>query len=718
MMKLLICEKKLQAEKFADLFGKYSNKKYKLEKGYFTNGTDLNIGFASGHLVELCDPHQYNSEYEKWNISHLPIIPDPFQLKISNGKTEMFKTLKELCKQADVIYNATDPAREGELIFRYILSKIGLTNLKKNVQLKRLWCNNYEYKTVIDAYNNAKNLADYNNLYACAKARSESDWLIGINATRMLTLSTNKGKTLSLGRVQTAVLRLIVDRYLANKNFVSQNTYLPYITIKGLSLAYNKVFLEKEKAELLLKNLPTSMYLSKEVKKTKERQPTLFSLVDLQILMSSKTNFTASKTLELAQKLYENGYISYPRTDSNYLTNAQKENINALIDTFKKENHYLSLIKISDNDFLTPDEINKHFIFNDSKTSDHFAIIPTHCHIDKAYKLDKEAGLVFEEIIKRFTRCFMQEAEVEKTQYFIKIDNTEDFFRVSGKIILKEGYLKLKTKNEKEDNEEEEKILPDIEEGNYPIEEKNIQEGKTKPPILFTESSLLKAMKNPLNYEKTEVHNKEVAKELSLGTPATNDKFLPTLIERNYVVFQKKSVIPTDLGISIIEQLKDTKIASIELTLTIEEKLEDIRQGKVSYEDFMKSTVLYTKNLMGQIQNTSNKIAENISVTPAKEHPKCPLCKTGNLYLNKTETNYYCSNFKTEPACDFVLYTTQFNKKLSSKNIKDLIEKGKTDLIKKFKSKNGNEFDAYLILDKDSNYKIKLEFPVNANNKK
>lgn len=711
-MKLLICEKKLQAEKFAEIFGRHTGKKYKLEKGYFSNGTDINIGFASGHLVELCDPHQYNSEYEKWNIEHLPIIPDPFQLKISNGKNEMFKTLKELCKQADVIYNATDPAREGELIFRYIISKIGTNSLKKDIKFKRLWCNNYEYSTVIDAYDNAKDLTEYNNLYACAKARSESDWLIGINATRMLTLSTNKGKTLSLGRVQTAVLRLIVDRYLANKKFIVQPTYLPYIEMQGLILAFNKTFLEKQEAETLLKNLPSSAHLSKEIKKAKERQPVLFSLVDLQILMSSKANFTASKTLELAQKLYENGFISYPRTDSNYLTNAQKENINTLIDTFKKDTHFLSSMKITNADFLASDAINTHFIFNDSKTSDHFAIIPTHCDIDKANQLDKEAGLVFEEIVKRFTRCFMQEAEVEKTQYFVKI-NEEDFFKASGKIILSAGHLKLKMKND--ENDAEESVLPDIKEGNYTIENKNIQEGKTTPPALFTESSLLKAMKNPLNYEKTEIHNKEVAKELSLGTPATNDKFLPTLVERAYVVFQKKNIVPTDLGISIIEQLKDTKIASIELTLTIEEKLDDIRKGKVSYKDFMYATTVYTKNLMEQIKNTGSKIAENIEIAPAKEHPKCPICKTGNLYLTKTESNYYCSNFKAENPCNFTLYTTQFSKKLTEKQIKDLLSNKKTGLIKGLKSKNGNEFEAHLIF--DENFKIKLEFADKKNKK-
>lgn len=708
-MKVLICEKKLQAEKFAELFGKYIGKKYALDKGYFSNGTDLVIGFASGHLVELCQPHQYNPAYEKWNIGDLPIIPNPFQLTISSGKSEMLKTLSALCKQADEIYNATDPAREGELIFRYIIAKIGTQSLKKNVAFKRLWCNNYEYNTVIEAFVNAKNLSEYNNLYACAKARSESDWLIGINATRMLTLCAGKGKKLSLGRVQTAVLRLIVDRFLAHKNFVSQPTFLPIIKIQNLELALNQSFAEKEKALEILQKLSTSVHLSKEVKKAKERQPVLFSLVDLQILMSSKANFSASKTLELAQKLYENGFISYPRTDSNFLTEAQKNNINTLIDNFKKNQLFLASFQIKNDDFLTFEEINRHFIFNDSKTSDHFAIIPTHCDLEKAHQLDKEAGLIFEEIVRRFTRCFMAEAEVEKTSYFVKFDE-ENFFKATGKIILSAGHLKLKTSTENQEDKEEtdEKTLPNLNEGNYNIDSKKNQEGKTTPPALFTESSLLKAMKNPLNYEKLEVHNQQVAKELSLGTPATNDKFLPTLVERTYVVFQKKNVVPTDLGIAVIEQLKDTKIASVELTLTIEEKLEDIRQGKVSYEDFMKSTILYTKNLMEQIQNTSGKVAENVSVTSDKEYLKCPSCKTGNLYLTKSQSNYYCSNYKAEKPCNFSLYTTQYGKKLTEKNISDLIQKGKTALIKGFKSKAGKDFEAYLSL--DENFKVKLEF--------
>lgn len=724
-MKLIICEKFSQAKKFAEVLSQYTNKELKHSEGGFSNG-EITIACAQGHLIKLCDPEDYNPNFKQWDMAALPIIPEQFNLRPIEdaSKKKLLSNIKKLIPQASVIYNATDAEREGELIFRYIFSYL---NPNTNAQFKRIWASDLQYETIVKAYENAKPLQEYDNLYACAKARSESDWLIGINATRMLSLSTNSHMKLTLGRVQTAVLRLIVERYLANTQFKSQKTFTPIIKIKDLELELNKYLLDQQKAQKLLENLPNPATLEKEVKQEKMRQPTLFSLVDIQILASKKYNLSASDTLATIQNLYENSLVSYPRTDSNYLTKAQVSEALEILNKIKDKSPFLKQNSIELSDFIEVNE--NHFIFNDAKTSDHYALIPLNADFEKAKKIGEKESLLFYEIVKRFTQCFMKEAIIEKTVYRVPLQGTIDladffssssentdnpeekkiFFRKNGETILYQGFLKFEDKNDK--------LLPNITSGQYPIEATTLREGKTDPPKLFTEASLLKAMKNPLNYQegaKENITNKEVAKELSLGTPATNDKFLPILIDRGYAVFQKKNVLPTQLGIAIVEKLKHTKIADVSLTLTIEEKLAEIRSGKVSYTAFMNSTRRYTQELMGQIQQSGKDISLSIEKPQEKEHIKCPQCKTGNIYLSKTPNkngnlNYYCSNYKNDDPskiCNFNIFDTIAGKKLTEKNIKDLCEKGETATLQ-FTNKTGHKYNAKIVL---KDFKTELVF--------
>ena len=717
-MKLIICEKYSQAKRYAEVLSKYTNKELKKTDEGFSNG-DITVACAQGHLITLCDPEEYNESYRNWNAAVLPIMPDNFKLKPIADKKKLLNNIKNLIPKATVIYNATDAEREGELIFRYIMSYL---NPNTNANFKRIWTSDLEYDTIVKAYENAKPLKEYDNLYACAKARSESDWLIGINATRMLSICSKTNRKMTLGRVQTAVLRLIVDRYLANTQFKSQKTFTPIIKIKDLELELNKYLLNKEEAESILKSMPQEVNLEKEIKQEKVRQPALFSLVEIQILASEKYNISATDTLAIIQNLYENSLVSYPRTDSNYLTKAQTQEAITIINKIKGKKDFLAQNNIETDDFINITE--SHFIFDDSKTSDHYALIPLNADFDKAAKLGEKESLLFQEITKRFTQCFMKEAILEKTAYKVPLNKIPDslnvdadskekiYFGKSGKVILYEGFLKLDNKKDTP--------LPKLNAGKYAIDASTIKEGKTDPPKLFTESTLLKAMQHPLNYEeeaKKEITNKEVAKELALGTPATNDKFLPILLSREYVVFQKKNIIPTALGQAIIEKLKNTKIASVELTLLIEQKLAEIRQGKVSYEAFMKSTKNYTKDLMTQIQNSAEIIGQSVEKTEAKEHIKCPKCKTGNLYLSKKpnkfgQHNYYCSNYKNEQdpekACNFVVYETIAGKKLSENDIKNLCEKGQTGILQ-FVNKAGHKYSGRIVLLDTFETKLQLE---------
>lgn len=692
-MKLIICEKHTQAEDYVEIFEQYTNTKFSKETGFYTNG-EYYISNAIGHLVQLAPAEMYNPDYKLWKVEHLPIIPNPFKLVINEEKKFQFKILKKLISEAKIIYNGTDAEREGELIFRYILN---YTNLDlKNKVIKRIWANDSQYKTIIEAFENAKDQSDYNNLYLAAKARSESDWLIGINSTRMLTAASNTNTTLSLGRVQTAVLRLIVDRYNKNKNFIVENLYTPYVFINELSLelVYNQNFKNKEEAQQIINKTKEKSKIINQIKEIEIKQPLLFSLVDLQIHCNLKYNYSASQTLEFAQSLYEKRLISYPRTNSNYLTEAlKKDTIESLI--FFQENFFNTFSDENYTDhFLSQNEQYSHFIFNDKETSDHYAIIPLTHQNKTLEKINENELNVFNEIIKRFLQCFMKKAIKIDTFYKILVnDNDSEFYQNKISEFKYKGFLFLENRD-KEITDDLKIVISDNKE--YPLSKKEIKLSKTKPVDLFTEATLLKAMKNPLYYENIE-ENRDAIK--SLGTQSTYDKFLPILIKRSYVIFQKKYVVPTELGLELISKLINTKIASIALTAQIEFEIENIRYNKLSYDKFMVAMHEYTKKLTNEIQS----VAENINVNLIEENKKekilCPYCKIGFLYMAPSKKNLYCSQYKAETPCNFILYTNISGAKLTTTDIVNLATKGITGIKTFTSSKTNEKFQAKIKFD-------------------
>lgn len=704
-MKLIICEKPLQAQEYVKVLTKYTNSQFKREEGFFSSSDKtLIVSYAIGHLFELSNPEIYNEKYKSWNVEDLPIIPDNFKLSLSDGKAKQFKILQKLIKESSIIYNATDGAREGELIFRYILQGSGVNQDSKII--KRIWVTDYKYETIKKAYENAKDQKEYNNLYLSAKARSESDWLIGINATRILTVASKSNATLTLGRIQTAILNLIVNRYLKNKNFVVTKLFTPAIILEyndlelNLNLNYENLIEAKTVLEKTNKiYTPDINQESVEIK-----QPVLFSLVDLQIFCNKKFNFNATKTLEIAQKLYESKLISYPRTDSNYLTEALKnETVNNL--NFLKENYLIDFNKDIDKskDFINDPK--NHFIFDDKKTSDHYAIVPLEHASSDLSKLDEEEINVFMEIIKRFLQCFMNKIKVDQTK--IKINITNDLFYFKNfKNITYKGYSLLEDRNEENDNENEylNIDISQLKNKQLEIKTKRIKEGKTSPPQLFTEATLLAAMKNPLAHENIS-DNREAVK--TLGTPATFNQYLPILLKRNYVINQKKFIVPTNLGESIILNLKDTKLNSISLTAEIEYQLNNISNGTLSYDKYMLAIHKYTKEITEQIKGIAIDVGTNVQIKDKKEALGCPCCKNGKLYLAQSKKNLYCSNYKTEEPCNFILYINIAGKKLTEKNIKDLILKKETSVLE-FKNKTGHSYKAKIKL--STEFKTELEF--------
>lgn len=686
-MKLIICEKPAQAREYVSVFEQYTNTKFSKETGFYTNG-EYYISNAIGHLVQLAPAEMYNPDYKLWKVEHLPIIPNPFKLIEAEATKFQFNILKKLIAQANIIYNATDAEREGELIFRYILKLTNLNLSQKDI--KRLWVTDYQYQTIINAFQNAKDQSHYDTLYLAAKARSESDWLIGINSTRMLTAASKTNATLSLGRVQTAVLRLIVDRYLKHKNFVVEDLFTPYIFINDLSLelVYNDNYKVKKDAQNII-DLTKDLYkVNIEQKKSEIKQPALFSLVDLQVLCSRKFNYNASQTLELAQSLYEKKLISYPRTDSNYLTEALKEPVIKALSFFQK-NHFINFCNESPDNHFIEDKTN-HFIFNDKKTSDHYAIIPLIHNNNDLDQLSQEELNVFNEIIKRFFQCFMKKPikiDVSYTVYPFE-NNKENFYQNKLSQFQYKGFYLLESIDQDE-------LIP-VQNKEYSISKKEIKLGKTKPVDLFTEATLLKAMKNPLYYENIE-ENRDAIK--SLGTPATNDKFLPILIKRNYVIFQKKYVVPTELGLELISKLINTKITSIALTAQIEFEIENIRNNKLSYDKFMQAMHEYTKKLTGEIQSAAPAIGIKVIEQNQQEKLLCPCCKKGFLYMAASKKNLYCSEYKAETPCNFILYTNISGAKLTTTDIVNLATKGITGIKTFTSSKTNEKFQAKIKFD-------------------
>lgn len=698
MKELIICEKPAQAKEYVNVFTKYLSKPFRAEKGYYTNG-DLTISYAIGHLIQLADASIYDPKYSHWNLEHLPIIPESFKYVVSTSTKAQYLVLKSLIKTHSTIYNAADAEREGELIFRLILNQTNENCTAKTI--KRIWLTDYQYETVVNCYKNAKLQVEYDNLYDAARARQIADWLIGINATRTLTVASKTNTTLTLGRVQTAILRLIVDRYNKYINFISEDTFTPFIIINNFDLTLNKSFLVLEDAKNIIAKTPGNSKIEYHSETKKVKQPLLFSLTELQVLCNQKHNYTASQTLEFAQKLYENKIISYPRTSSNYLTEALKNDVNAILD-FLKENYYHSDNKL-DHSFL--DNINNHFIFNDSKTSDHYALIPLKHNVKEISKLTTEEKNVFDEIVKIFFKCFSEPAIVEEISLKVNTDNDQIFYYKNFKNIKYKGFLFFDQKEENKENDTLSLSLNKevIENKMFPITKVEIKKGKTTTTNLFTEATLLQAMKNPTSYEKIE-ENQEFVK--SLGTPATNDKFLPILLKRNYVSMEKKYIVPSELGLKIINALSETKLTSISLTAQIEYELENIRQGKLSYEKFLLATIRYATKITSEIKENAERIGESVKVED-KERIICPCCKKGFLYLAKSKKNYYCSEFKSEPACDFILFTNVFGKKLSASNINDLITKRKTKVMEFTNTKN-HKYKAYLIL--NEKFKIEMAF--------
>ena len=583
-MKLVIAEKPLVAQSLAKVIG--ANQK----KDGYMEGNGYIVSWCVGHLIELANPEHYDEKYKKWRKEDLPIFPAPFSYQVTASTKKQYQVLKDLMKRSDVesLVEATDAGREGELIFRLVYKQAGC---KK--PFERLWISSMEDKAIRDGFANLKPSVDYDDLYEAALCRERADWLVGINATRFF--STVYGQTLNVGRVMTPTLAMIVEREAEIKGFKPENFYTVQMLVSGVAVTSKRFKTKQEADELVEKiNAADKAKISKmETSTRQEKPPLLYDLTSLQRDANKYYGFTAQQTLDYTQSLYEKKLVTYPRTDSRYLTDDMDDSTARLCCLMKDKYGYTKMVPISTKQVL-----------NSSKVSDHHAIIPTENVSDADYSEipsgeQKILGLVTARLLSSVGD------PVEITEYSLEVECASEVFKAKSKCITSPGWHLLEDwiLGKKQDDEDEDSgkkddggshgILEILEadasllaEGReLPARDPKVKEGKTTPKKRFTEDSLLSAMESAGAKDMPD----EVERK-GLGTPATRAGVIEKLVRIGFVERQgnkkTKYLVPTEKGTSLITVMPE-QIQSASMTAEWEQKLLEVEKQDIASEDFM-----------------------------------------------------------------------------------------------------------------------------------
>ncbi|UIR55365.1 DNA topoisomerase 3 [Sphingobacterium sp. SRCM116780] len=702
-MKVVIAEKPSVARDLARVMGaKETNDGYISGNGYaFT--------YAFGHLVQLCTPQAYG--FHNWSIGNLPIIPTEFKLESKKikrdgkqlddaGALKQLNTIKYLLDKAEEVIVATDAGREGELIFRNIYYYLG-----SKVPFKRLWISSQTDKAIKEGFANLKEGTEYDSLYMSARSRSESDWLIGINATQAITLAAGNRGLLSLGRVQTPTLAMICSRYLENKDFKPQTFYKIQAGFEKDSIKFkatSEKIDKKDVAEEAVAKISVgsqAKVVKVEAKETKEQPPLLFDLTSLQQDANKKYGYSADQTLNIAQALYEKKVITYPRTGSRYIGEDVFEKVEELFqhlaDTAEE-----SIATISRN--LIGAKLNKRSV-DEKKVTDHHALLVTD---EKPGALLQEQRNIYNMIAKRMVESFSDVCLKDITTVVIDAAGVE--LIAKGTVIRQYGWrlsadqIELPDEDKNTDDQDNENAqLPKLTaEELLEILSLELSERFTKAKPIHTEASLLKSMETS-GKEIDDDEMRQAMKDCGLGTPATRAATIETLFQRDYIKRDKKKLIPTDKGLTVYNLVKDRSIAKVTLTGKWEQKLEEMRANKVSYEVFMKHIKDYTERITKELLQLRISIAHEEVKPLQKGKIKCPKCDPGQIQLfdKVAQCDHYAKG------CDFKIWRTLNGVTLDEKEMKNLLEKGKTSELKGVKTKEGTIMDAVLTFE---NFKVNI----------
>ena len=683
MITCIIAEKPSVARDIAHIVGANNR------QDGFLEGNGYMVTWAMGHLITLAMPETYG--FSAYKAEDLPIRPNPFQLVVRQVRKDkenisdpaalkQLKVIRSCFDKADRIIVATDAGREGELIFRYIYH-----HLNCHKPFERLWISSLTDKAIREGLAHLKAGTAYDNLYHSAKARSEADWLVGINASRALSIA-RKG-SYSLGRVQTPTLAMVCRRYIENRDFSSA----PYwklsvaaekegMSLKGVSSGAFESEADAQSALALLREQSRLQVTSAARKVTHTSPPLLFDLTTLQKETNKKHGFSADKTLSTLQSLYEKKITTYPRTGSRYISEDVFEETPALL---RKIGMPLS------------NTLNRHSVDN-TKVTDHHAIIPTG---ETPSGLSTDETTIYQMVVNHFVEAFSPNSEEERMQVRFT-DGTNTFtWKAYRQIFL--GWKAVQKGKEaeadkKEDDDEQIlSSLPTLTEGEIlPLVDAEVTEHKTKPKPLYTEATLLSAMENA-GKEVEDAESKKAMAECGIGTPATRANIIETLILRDYIRREKKSIIPTEKGLAVYEIVKDKKIANAEMTGSWELALAAIEAGKMPADKFSQGINSYVNTICEEL----------LSLTPEqKSYPvyRCPKCgqQSVGIYAKVAKCRH--------ETCGFHVFREVCGILLSEDNIRDLISSGRTPILKGLTSKAGKKFNARLVLGED--YTTSFEF--------
>ena len=677
-MKTIIAEKPSVAREIARIVGATRR-----EEGYFEGG-GYAVTWAFGHLVQLAMPDGYG--IRGFVRDNLPIIPETFTLiprqektekgyKPDSGVVSQIKIISRLFKESEQIIVATDAGREGELIFRYLYHYIGCTT-----PFVRLWISSLTDKAIREGLRNLEAGSKYDNLYLAAKARSESDWLVGINGTQALSIAAGHG-TYSVGRVQTPTLAMVCVRYWENRRFTPEAFWQLHIAADGgngevVKFSSSEKWKEKEPATELynkIKETGTATVTKAERKEKTEDTPLLYDLTTLQKEANAKHGFTAEQTLEIAQKLYEKKLITYPRTGSRYIPE----------DVFVEIPKLLAFIgslpewkgKVNPKTMPTRRSV------DGGKVTDHHALLVTG---EKPLFLSKEDNIIYQMIAGRMIEAFSEKCVKDTATVMAECAGVE--FMAKGSIIRQAGWRAVYGEEEKEET-----IIPGWQKGNtLTLKATSITEGKTKPKPLHTEATLLSAMETA-GKEIEDDALRQALKDCGIGTPATRAAIIETLFRRGYMERCKKSLVPTEKGLALYSVVKTMRIADVAMTGEWEKELARIERGELLADTFRKEIEAYIKEITSELLSCDKLFARKDSGC------KCPKCGTGSMQFYGKVVR--CDNAE----CGLPVFRLKSNRTLTDDEIKDLLTDGHTKLLKGFKSKQGKSFDAIVAFDGDYN---------------
>ncbi len=651
-MKLCIAEKPSVAKEIAKILGASQR-----HDGYF-EGNGYWVSWTFGHLCTLKTPDDYDERLRWWKLRELPIIPQKFGIKLidNEGSKKQFRVIESLVqrKECQELINCGDAGQEGELIQRWVYHKAGNKN-----PVKRLWISSLTEEAIKEGFQKLEDHSKYQHLYEAGSARAIGDWLLGINASRLYTLKYGTGKNvLSVGRVQTPTLAMIVHRHLEIINFVPQDFWEVKTKYREVLFSYEKGrFFEKEKAETMMELIRQDEFtiISFEKKKGKEYAPRLFDLTSLQVESNKKLNLTADETLKIVQQLYEKKLVTYPRVDTTYLPEDQYPKIPGIL---KGLADYSSLTQA-----LLGKKIPKtKRVFDNSKITDHHAIIPTGV---KAVAITAVERDVYDMITRRFIANFYPDCIVSNTKVNGKAHKYP--FKATGKEILEPGWRIVYGQHTDDDQQQ---LIPTFEKGEQGPHKPQIEKKQTQPPKYYTEATLLRAMETAgkqVDNEKL----REVMKANGIGRPSTRANIIETLFRRKYISRKRKSIIPTDTGVELIGTIQNELLKSAELTGQWELKLGQIERGqyevKVFLEEMKKMVREITEEVKKETKKTISFEEEKIKgkakksgasktqkshqapKTTSNEKLLCPKCNKGSLLKGKAA--YGCSQWKQ--GCDF-----------------------------------------------------------------